>query len=118
MNETKNAIIKSTHLGVEDHGIMTAYLHLDYGGSSQSFGGWALDEPLHDKEKKFLGRRGTGVGMEFVMCILDTLKVGSWEKLPGTHCRVVADYGKVSKIGHIIEDQWFEPAELMRKAQP
>ena len=33
-----NAKITSTHLGQEDHGIFTAWLQLDYGGSGQGFG--------------------------------------------------------------------------------
>ena len=40
---TENAKIRSTHLGKEDHGIMTAYLSLDFGGGCQSFGGFAFE---------------------------------------------------------------------------
>ena len=40
--EIRNAIIKSTMLGTKDHGIMTCYLYLDYGGEGQAFGGSSL----------------------------------------------------------------------------
>jgi hypothetical protein len=106
--ETKNAIITSTHLGDEDHGIMTCYLHLDFGGSGQGFGGYSLDQ--HNGERNANSRRiGTAYGLEFIKRILETLEVGKWEKLPGTHLRVKADHGKVHSIGHFIKDQWFTP---------
>lgn len=38
------AKIVNTHLGVEDHGILTAMLQLDFGGSGIAAGGWALDD--------------------------------------------------------------------------
>ena len=42
MEEIKNAIITGTYLGIEDHGILTFWLYLDYGGSGQGFGGYQL----------------------------------------------------------------------------
>ena len=103
--ETKNAVIESTMLGIEDHGIMTCFLYLNYGGSGQGFGGYGLDGFDKAKDK----RVGTAWGMEFVRRVLETFEVDSWEKLSGKHCRVVADYGKVYRIGHIIKERWFDP---------
>lgn len=95
--ETKNARIRSTFLGKEDHGIPTAIVSLDYGVSVQGFG-------THDlRYEKY--------GIPYLMSILETLEVDSWEKLPGTFCRAKADGGKVYAIGHIIKDQWFCPEE-------
>lgn len=111
--KTQNAIITSTHLGNEDHGIMTCFLYLDYGGSGQGFGGYALDRPQH-KGSKFIGRVGTAYGMEFIRQILETLEITSWEKLPKTHVRVRFDFDKVHAIGHIIKDKWFTPADDMK----
>ena len=56
MREKQNAIIEATALGPEGHGIFSAYLTLNYGGSGQAFGGYALD--------KHNGRRGTGSDAE------------------------------------------------------
>ena len=103
----KNAVIKGTMLGIEDHGIMTCFLNLDYGGSGQSFGGYSLDG-FNESEDK---RVGTAWGMEFIRRVLEVLDVDSWEKIKGTHCRVKADHGKVYRIGHIIKDQWFDPKQ-------
>ena len=101
MTEIRNARIKSTSLGREDHGIMTCYLHLDYGGSGQGFGGYVMGEGAY--------------GVNFITGILDTLEVSSWEKLPGTHLRVKASDSKVEYIGHIINDKWFGPADITPK---
>lgn len=106
--EIKNAKITSTMLGVEDHGILTCFLHLDYGGTGQGFGGWTFDHPI-GRAETFKGREGTAWGMEFIRRILDLLEVESWEKIPGNHCRVKADWGKVHSIGHITKDKWFTP---------
>ena len=63
--EIVNARIRSTTLGVEDHGIFTAWLNLDYGGSGQGFGGWALDgKPV--KRDAHSRRPGTAYGCEFI----------------------------------------------------
>lgn len=112
--ETKNATIESTHLGVEDHGIMTCYLHLKYHGSGQGFGGYALDRQNGERDTKSR-RIGTAYGCEFIKRILETVGVDRWEKLPGKHIRVRADHSKVHGIGHIIEDQWFMPDEDLKE---
>lgn len=109
--ETKNAKIRSTMLGVEDHGIMTCSISLDYGGMVQGFGGYGFDEP-HKTEAEPFGRRGTAYGCEFIRRVLVVVGVDCWEDLKGKHVRAVIDGGLVRKIGHIIEDKWFDPEEL------
>ena len=111
--EIKNAKIESTMLGIEDHGIMTCYLYLDYGDSGhQGFGGYGLDEPKKDKNDEFVGRVGSAWGMQFIMKILDVVGVEKWEDLPGKYVRVEAEHDKVHKIGNITKDKWFSPKEL------
>lgn len=96
MSNIKNAKIKSTMLGVEDHGILTAFLHLDYGGAGQGFGGYGLGGPFCSA---------------WVERVLETVGVEKWEDLPGKHIRVKAEHSKVHEIGNILEDKWFNPAE-------
>ena len=98
MSESKNAKIASTMLGIEDHGIMTCMLTLDYGGVSQGFGGYDLKYGPY--------------GVKFLREILETVGVSEWEDLPGKYIRVVSDHGKVHRIGHITEDRWFTPESL------
>lgn len=109
--ETKNAIIESTMLGIEDHGIMTCWLHLKYDGSGQGFGGHGFDG--YDKEKDC--RVGHGYGIEYISEVLRIAGVTRWEKLTGQNVRVKAECGKVHAIGHIIEDIWFNPEEFAKE---
>lgn len=109
--EERNAKIRSTHLGREDHGIMTVMLDLEWDSGGQGFGGYALDQ--WQGERNASGKRvGTAYGMKFIMAILDTLEVERWEKLPGTVCRVRAEHSKVHAIGHFLKDRWFYPENL------
>ena len=105
--ETKNAEIRSTMLGREGHGIFTYSIHLDFGGSGQGCGGYALDEPLRDEKDKFVKRVGTAFGMQQIIGLLDCLEVDDWESLVGQKVRVLADISKVHRIGHILKDRWF-----------
>jgi hypothetical protein len=98
--KVRNATIRTVSLGYEDHDIMTAFLHLDYGNSGQGFGGYCL---------------GGEFGIEFIKAVLDTLDVRSWEDLPGKSCRAKGNWGHVTAIGHFLEDKWFNPKELAKK---
>jgi len=103
--ETKNAKITSTMLGIEDHGILSFYLYLDYGGSGQGAGGYSLDTPIKTGNT-FLRRVGTAEGLSLIMEILEIVGVGKWEDLPGKYIRVQADQAKVHAIGNVIKDKW------------
>lgn len=105
--EIKNALITSTMLGLEDHSIMSCMLHMDYGGSGQGFGGYALDVYCPTAKKR-VGHAACG---EFIKRILDVLEVSSWEKIPKTYCRVKSTRFQIHAIGHITKDKWFNPEE-------
>lgn len=94
------AKVESTFLGREDHGIMTAMLHVSYGGSGQGLGGYTLDSPTGDNDR---GRSGTAYGMEWVIRAMDACGVGSWEEIKGRTIIVYKDgdewNGKVIGFG-------------------
>ena len=118
MTEIKNALIKSTMLGREDHGALTFYLYLDYGSTSQGFGGYVLDDPVKDDEGKFIYRRGTAFGCEAIIKVMEIVGVDSWEKLPGKYCRVESAGswdGAIIQIGNILKDRWLNLKELAAK---
>ena len=85
----KIAKVESTFLGVEDHGILTAYVHVSYGGSGQGLGGYGFDQydPL-TKE-----RRGSAYGTEWIRRFLVAAGVDSWEKLVGRTFYVLTEGG-------------------------
>jgi hypothetical protein len=78
--ERRLARIESTFLGYEEHGIFTAYLHLEYAESSghQGAGGYYLDAPADDGGR---GRKGTAYGCDWISRVLRTVGVDSWEQL-------------------------------------
>lgn len=104
--EIKNAVITGTMLGVEDHGILSAFVYLDYGGSAQGFGGYALDS---NAGKRWLD--GGNVCGRFVRRVLETVGVERWEDLKGKNIRVKSDWGKVYAIANILRDNWYDPSE-------
>jgi len=112
MSELKiqNAKITSTMLGVEDHGIFTCMLYLDYGGAGQGAGGYAMDTPKNIGDKTV--RVGTIFGMQLIIEVLRVVGVSKWEDLPGKHVRASASYDKVVAIGNVLRDDWLNFSDL------
>jgi len=104
-DKIENAVVKATQFGVEDHGILSAWLHVGAAGWGQGFGGYALDA-WDEKKKRRVGSERAGI---FVRRILETLGVDEWEKLKGTPCRVRRVGGLIVALGHFTDDKWFEP---------
>lgn len=105
--ETKNAVIEKAVITSGDHGVLSAWLHLNYGDSSgQGFGGYALYLPKnfthHDKGASYAGH--------FIWRVMEVAGVEEWSKLPGKTIRVRASNSGVDAIGHIVKDDWFEPS--------
>jgi hypothetical protein len=58
--------VTDVYLGLEDHDIFTMHITFDFGGTGQSFGGYALD--TWDAGKK--RRVGSAAGADFILRIL------------------------------------------------
>lgn len=97
MKEIKNARIESTMLGYEDHGLLTCSITLDYGGALQGFGGYCLGDVFTD---------------QWIKGVLKCVGVETWEKLKGVYVRAQIEDGRITAIGHILEDKWFKPKDL------
>jgi hypothetical protein len=113
---TLNAIIKSTQLGFEDHGILTIWINLEFDSGGQGFGGFALDDkPLEqDRMKEGYRRQPSTLAGLSITGLLKTLGIEKWEKLAGTYVRVrkpEGHFGPITHIGHIIKDRWFSFVE-------
>lgn len=109
--EIKNALIEDVSLGREDHGILTFYLMLDYGGLHQGFGSYAMDSPV--KRDGEIKREGSAFGCQCIIEILDTVGAPSWEKLKGKHVRAILEGHMIKGIMNILDDKKvFIPSEL------
>ena len=108
MMQVLNARISDAYIRLDRNEFLTAWLMLDFGGSTQGFGGYAFD--TYDKEEDL--RIGTAWGCEYIRRILTTLGVSDWDKLNGLAVRVKKEdgyQGKIVGVGHFIKDKWFEP---------
>lgn len=74
--------IRSTRLGYEDHGILTANIDIAFPGGGIGVGGYCLDSPA-EKGNSRAGRRGTAYGLDHIIRILETVGADRWESLPG-----------------------------------
>lgn len=104
--ETRNAIIKSATLTNDDHGLLSAWVYLDYGGSGQGFGGYALYLPTsfshHSPAPNYAGH--------FIWRVMEVAGVSKWEDLAGKTVRAKCEHSRVHALGHIVKDDWFDVA--------
>lgn len=106
MIETDNATIEGVDLFIEDHGVLTFYISLDYGNSShQGFGGYYL--ATEDKSSAFAGR--------ILFDILHTLEVDHWDDLKGKVVRAKHEHSKVHAIGHPTKNKWVDVQKIADK---
>lgn len=105
--EIRNAIIESVSINNGDRGLLTAMLHLDYGGVHQGFGGHVLYLP---KDYTHATIKGDFAG-HFIFRCMQIGGVSSWEDLKGKTIRVKSNMARVHSIGHIIKEDWFCPED-------
>jgi len=105
--QVKNTTITSASISNGDHGVLSAWLSLDYGGLCQGFGGYSLYLPKDFKhsinQKNYAGH--------FIWRVLEIASVTEWGRLVGKTIRVKSEHLKIHAIGHITKDDWFNPTD-------
>lgn len=107
----KNAIIESTMLGREEHGIMTFMLFISFDDITFcGVGGYALDERGKTSSKRVFQAKS----MEAISKVLEVVGVTKWEDLPGKYIRFEDNEGNspITKIGNILSGKWFDLKEF------
>jgi hypothetical protein len=104
--EIKNAIIEGARLDTADRDLLDCWITLDYGGSGQGFGGFALYLP-----KSYKNHGGPNFAGHFIYRVMQIAGVTDWSRVVGRSIRVKATRGGVEAIGHIVKDDWFCPRD-------
>ncbi len=107
----KNAVIESVDLDIGDRGFLQGWLHLNYGGSGQGFGGYALYIP-----KSFDNHEIKSVAGHFVQRSMEIAGTDKWRNMVGKTIRVDIQDGLIQGIGHIVNDDWFYPKTDFKEA--
>jgi len=113
--EILNAKITSVSITMADHGCLTFWVTLDGGGWGVSVGGYCIGHGYLGAEKF----DATGLGLEAMMRIMDTVGVSRWEDLKGEYVRAEVNGwgGGVTKIGNILKDKWFDLDKFFKENQ-
>jgi hypothetical protein len=104
-----NAQIIYADLSTEDHGVLSSFITLDYGGSGQGFGGYSLFSPNFKSNGNFAGL--------WIWRVMEIVGVAHWKDLVGRTIRVrkTEEWGSIVAIGNTIKDEWFNPKEEFEK---
>lgn len=114
MEQIINIQIVSTRFGFEEHNCLTFDIKFNHANGWLTIGSYCIGHGsiYESKENNITGSK---IGTEAVARILWAVSANSWEDLKGKYCRVKFDgTGKITSIGHIVEDKWFNLAEYMK----
>ena len=115
-----NAVITGAAIQI-DHGFaLSVWLFLDYGGTSQGFGGYVLGGTSGAKCANHAEQ--PNIAAEFIVSCMRAGDVESFSALKGKTIRVKVNGDcsarNIVAIGHIIkDDRWFNPQERLGQMQ-
>lgn len=104
----ENAIIEKVDLSMADYGCLTLQMVLKGSYWGCVYGGYVLGHGYLGAADDFFD--GSGIGMESIIRIMDTVGVKKFQDLKDKHIRVCSkNHGDSIKIvGNIINDKWFD----------
>jgi len=104
---TQNAIITGFSIRMERGFVLDSWIQLDFGGSTQGFGGFALYLSKTAKHHKV-----ESVAGHWLWRLLEIAGVEDTANLVGKTIRVRKEdeFDRITAIGHIINDDWFDPS--------
>lgn len=92
--DIKNAVIRDVLIGLSDQNVFTSWIVVGLGGQSQGFGGYDL--------------RANNTSHAFISGILKVVGVKDIKQLIGKAIRIDHDSTKIYRIGHYMEETWFD----------
>lgn len=99
-----NAKITGTMLGIEDHGMFTSYIYLEWDHGGVGFGGYVLGT----------SKQQTALAIPYLQRLMEVVGVEKWEDLKGKYVRVeTGGPGTIAtRIGNLIKDDWLDNKEF------
>lgn len=106
-----NARIDSAEICIERGFILTCWIHLEFDGASQGFGGFCLGGHPYVESALRNHSSQKNLAAEFISQVMAVAEVERFSDLRGRIVRVrsVEKYGPISAIGHPLKDMWFAP---------
>jgi len=109
--EVRNAIILDAHIAW-DRGWLTGWLDVDLGGGQKTqWGGLSLFKQ-NGNAAEHMGFMG-----HWVDRVLRVVGVGNWSQVRGKAIRVGLIGQSVVKVGHVVDELWFDPSVEFLPAQ-
>jgi hypothetical protein len=119
--EIVNAVVESATLHLERGFALVSWLQLNYGGTSQGFGGYVLGGTGDAKTPAAQHGQQPNLCAEWVVSCLRAAGVDNWKDIPGKVVRVRREAGwngRIVGIGHAIKDDcWFLPEQRIADLQ-
>ena len=106
----ENALIEKVDLSMADHGCLTLAMTLVGNGWGVVYGGYTLGCGYLGADDNYFS--GSDKGTEYLMRIMDTVGVSSFQDLKGKYLRVAFKRERggypVKIVGNILKDKWFD----------
>lgn len=86
--------VESVTLLIEDHGILTLMMSINFGGEIQGFGGYALDAPPRDG--RGYPREGAAAGTDYILRLLRLFQVSCLDEIEGRAVYALRERGTLN----------------------